>query len=186
MTEEVQLAAEAVAEVAHVTEATGGLGSLGINLKIFIAQLINFGIVLLVMWKFAYGPIVKLLEERQEKIESGVKSAEKAEKRLIEIEAEQKTILAQARTQASQVLEEARSLSQERKDLMIAKAKDEVASVVTQGKAQLVHEKEQMLRDMRSEIAQMAVSAAQRILAESVDEKTATKLAEGVIDEMTT
>ncbi len=185
MSEEVHLAAEAVAEVAHATEATGGLGTLGINLKIFIAQLVNFGVVLLVLWKWAYKPVVNLLEQRQEKIAQGIKQAEEVEKRVHNLESEQKKVIAEARAEATSILEEARASADERKGKLLSKAKEEVQSVVQKGKAQLAAEKDQMIRDARDEIAKIAVEASRKILAESVDTKTAQKLAEGVIDEMT-
>ena len=97
MSQEVQLVTEAV----QASESTGGLGTLGINLKIFLAQLLNFAIVLVVMWKFAYKPIVKLLEERQEKIARSVKQADDVEKRVQELEVEQKQVIATAKSEAA-------------------------------------------------------------------------------------
>lgn len=177
MSQEVQLAVEA-------TEAVGGIGTLGINLKIFLAQLFNFAIVLLVMWKWAYKPIVKLLEERQEKIEKSVKQAREIEKRVVEIEKEQKTVIATAKTEAAKILDDVRATAEDRKKALLEKAKEEVKAVVVQGKLQFQAEKSQMIQDAREEIAKIAVEAARKILQESVDEKQAQKLAESVVDKM--
>jgi F-type H+-transporting ATPase subunit b len=177
MSQEIQIAAEA-------TQATGGLGALGINLKIFLAQLLNFAIVLIVMWRFAYKPIVKLLEERQEKIERGVKQATEVEKRVQDLEREQKEVIITAKSEAAKILDEARAVAQDRKKELLAKAKDEVKSVVTQGKIQLEAQKGQMIQEARAEIAAIAVEAARKILEDDVDEKKATKLAESVVDKM--
>ena len=67
---------------AETVEATGGLGSLGLNVKIFIAQLINFAIVVLVLWKWVYNPIVALLEKRQTTIEKSLKEAKEIEEKM--------------------------------------------------------------------------------------------------------
>lgn len=184
MSVEIQQAAEAAQEVASATEATGGLGTLGINLKIFLAQLLNFAIVLLVLWKWAYKPIVKLLEERQEKIEHGVKQADDVEKRVQDLERERHEVMATAKSDAAKVLEDVRVTADERKKELLAKAKEEVKGVVAQGKAQLEAQKVQMIQEAREEIAAIAVEAARKILADGVDEKKATKLAEGVVDKM--
>lgn len=184
MSQEIQQAAEAVQEVAHVTEATGGLGTLGINLKIFIAQLINFTVVLLVLWKWAYTPIVKLLEERQEKVANSVKQAEEVEKRVLDLESEQKEVIATAKSEASKILEEARLSAEDRKKALLESAKKEVQGVVVQGKAQLQAEKEQMIRDAREDIAFIAVEAARKILADGIDEKKAGALAQKTVDTM--
>ena len=62
------------------------LTKLGIDLKLLVAQIVNFLILLLVLYKFAYGPIVAMLEKRQKKIEKGLKEAEEAHKKLEESE----------------------------------------------------------------------------------------------------
>ncbi|NQV89955.1 F0F1 ATP synthase subunit B [Candidatus Uhrbacteria bacterium] len=184
MSQEIQQAAEVAQEVASVTEATGGIGTLGINLKIFIAQLINFTLVLLVLWKWAYGPIVKLLEERQEKVAKSVIQAEEVEKRVQDLEVEQKQLIATAKSEATKILEEARVSADDRKKMLLEAAKKEVQGVVLQGKAQLQAEKEQMIRDAREDIALIAVEAARKILTEGVDEKKAGVLAQKVVDSM--
>ncbi len=171
-------------EVQIATQAASGIGTLGINLKIFIAQLINFTVVLLVLWKWAYTPIVKILEERQEKIEKGVKQADAAQQRLLEIEKEHASMIAQSKNESARMMEETHAHSQERKKIMLEKAKEEVRDVVAQGKEQLHAQKEQMIREAREEIAQIAVSCARKILDEAVDEKKAMKLAQEVVDGM--
>lgn len=180
MSQEVQLAAEAV----QASESVGGLGTLGINLKIFLAQLFNFAIVLLVLWKWAYKPIVKLLEERQEKIERSVKQADDVEKRVQDLERERHEVMTTAKSEAAKVLEDVRVTGDARKKELLAKAKEEVKGVVAQSKLQLEAQKVQMIAEAREEIAAIAVEAARRILADGVDEKKATKLAERVIDDM--
>ena len=184
MTEEIQLAAEAVTEIAEVTKATGGIGTLGINLKIFVAQLINFTVVLLVLWKWAYTPIIKLLDERAEKIEQSVKKADDIDQRVQELAAEQKTIITEAKSEASKIMDQTKVDADERRKVLLDKAKADVGAVVAQGKAQLQTEKENMISEARVEIGAIAVEAAKKILAEAVDEKKATKLAEDVVNEM--
>ncbi|MCR4313884.1 MAG: ATP synthase F0 subunit B, partial [Candidatus Uhrbacteria bacterium] len=153
MSQEVQLAAEAV----QASESVGGLGTLGINLKIFLAQLLNFAIVMIVLWKWAYKPIVKLLEERQEKIERGVKQAQDVEKRVGDLERERHEVMATAKSEAAKVLEDVRVSADERKKELLAKSKEEVKGVVAKGKAQLEEQKVQMIQEAREEIAAIAV-----------------------------
>ena len=81
------------------------LNKLGIDYKLLIAQIINFLVLLFVLWKFAYGPILAILEKRQKKIEKGLADAEAAEKRLEESEKKQKEVLRKARTEAKEIVE---------------------------------------------------------------------------------
>ncbi len=173
------------AAVAEAHEATGGLGTLGINLKIFLAQLVNFGIVLFVLKKFAFGPIVKALDERSAKIEAGLKQAVDADVRMAKIEAERTDVVATAKKESMEILVAARADAELVKQDLIEKAKREVERVVVQGKAQLKLERETMMREMRKDIVDLAVDAARKILSESVDEKKAQSLAEEVVRKMT-
>ncbi len=168
----------------EVSEATGGLGSLGINLKIFIAQLVNFAIVLFVLWKWAYTPLVKLLDERSSRIEKSMKQADEIEKRMTEIEEDQKRIVTEAKTEASVILDQARTDADRRKRELFDTAKAEVARVVSQGKEQLQMEKINMIRDAKSEIVEIVIAAATKVLKDSVSEKTSHKLAQDVVEKM--
>ncbi len=182
MSQEIQNAAVAVQEVAHVAEATGGLGTLGINLKIFLAQLVNFLVVLLVLRKWAYGPIIKMLDKRSEKIEQSMKHADEIEKRMESTRHEQKDILKLAKTEAVKIIETARTQSEKQSEKMITNAKNEVQQVVQKGKIQLQTEKTQMIQDVKKEIAQIAVEASKKILEDAIDEKKSQKIAEDVVE----
>ena len=171
--------------VSQTVEASGGIATLGINLKIFIAQLINFVVVLLVLWKFAYAPIIKMLDARSKKIEESMKNAADIEKRVRELEVEQKEVIAKAKSEAAHILETAQADAESRKQELVAATKKEVEQIVARGKEQLNAEKENMVRDARAEIVTIAVSATKKILEETVDEKKSSALAEAVVKKMT-
>jgi len=181
---ETNLTTELANETVKTVEATGGLGMLGINLKIFIAQLINFVVVLLVLWKWVYQPLVKLLDDRASRIEKSMKQTQEIEERLAKSEKEQKHILVQARGEAASVLEQARTDAENRKKELIDCAKQEVQRVVTQGKEQLKAEKVTMIKEAKSEIVEIAIAAAEKILKESVDQKSSQKFAQEVVDKI--
>ncbi len=172
-------------ETTEVVEETGVLGTLGIDGGIFVAQLVNFLIVLLVLWKFAYKPIVKMLDQRSERIEKSIRDAEHVEKRVAALEDERKEIVAEARAEAAKVMELARADAEAMRTDMVEKAKREVERVVVNGKAQLKADQEAMMREARKELADIAVSAAKRILADGVDEKKSASLAEEVVRKLT-
>lgn len=179
-TPELELATTA----AETVEATGGLGMLGINLKIFIAQLVNFLVVLVVMWKWVYTPLVKLLDERSKRVETSVKQADEIEVRLKQVEIDQKRIIAEAQTDAASMLEQAKVQADERKKELLENAKAEVQKIVTQGKEQLRAEKVAMLKDAKAEMVDIAVEAAKAILKDAVNEKKSRELAEDLVKKM--
>lgn len=172
-------------ETTEVVEETGALGTLGIDGGIFVAQLVNFLVVLLVLWKFAYKPIMKMLDQRSERIEKSMKDAEHVEKRVAALEDERKQVVTEARVEAAKVMETARTDAEAMKTEMVEKAKREVERVVVNGKAQLKADQEAMMREARKELAAIAVAAAKKILADGVDEKKSASLAEEVVRKLT-
>lgn len=165
-------------------EPTGGIATLGINLNIFIAQLVNFVVVLLVLWKFAYKPIVKILDDRSKKIELCLFQANEVDARMKKLEIEQKEIIATAKREATLILEAAKQEAEARKLELISSAKKDVEYVVIKGKEQLRSEKTQMLQDAKTELIEMVVSATKKILEKEVDEKASQKIAAEVIAKM--
>lgn len=156
-------------------------GQFGINGQIFTAQLINFLIVLVVLWKFVYKPIIKMLDERTEKIEKSIKHADEIEKRVELIEKEKEEIISQAQKQAQTIIETAHSQGQARQDEIIQSAKKEVERVIAKGKDQLAEEKNIMMKEMKKEIVDLALKATTRILKDQVDEVKSKSLAEETI-----
>jgi F-type H+-transporting ATPase subunit b len=167
-----------------MVEETGGIAALGINLKLFIAQLIHFVIILLVFWKWVYGPIVKMLDKRAKTIEDSIKQAKDVEERVAKLEAERAAIITTAKAEASHRLEESQTAAEARRNEILSEAKTQVENVVRAGKEQLVREKEVMIQDAKKEIAEIAVKAAEQILKDSVSEKVSKKMAEEAVEKL--
>ncbi len=163
----------------------GVAGQFGLNGQIFIAQLVNFAIVFIVLWIFAYKPILKILDERKEKIEKSMKQAEEMDKRVSAIEDEKGEILASAKKEAQKIAEEAQKIGEARRIEIIEAAKREVERVITKGKQQLSEEREAMLRDVRKDIVSIAIKASARILNDQIDESKSQSLAEEIVRKMT-
>src|SRR3954470_20208613 len=81
----------------------------GFNTSLFVSQVISFLIVAFLLKKFAYNPIVQVLEERRQRIAEGLANAEKIKQELAQTEASRQQILNQANTQANKLIEEARA-----------------------------------------------------------------------------
>ncbi|MEK7452295.1 MAG: F0F1 ATP synthase subunit B [Patescibacteria group bacterium] len=167
-----------------MSEPTSGIATLGINPQIFLAQLFNFVVVLLVLWKFAYKPLVKILDDRSKKIEDSLNMSKDVALRVSALEKDQKNLIANAKSDAAQILDMARTEAETRKQEMLASAKTEVERVVLQGKEQLRAEKINMIREAKAELIQIAVAATKKILEESIDEKKSSLLAEDVVKKM--
>jgi len=145
--------------------------ALGLNIQILVAQLINFSILLFVLWKFGYGPMAKFLEERKDKIEKGIEDAESAGKKLKEIEEKEKEVLKTAKKEAAIILEKAREQSEENKKKAVEKAKAEIGQIINKEKETIALEKARTLKELRGEMAELIMQATEKIILEKMDGK---------------
>lgn len=132
-----------------------------------------FLLVFIILWKWGFPAIIKMVNDRKEFIDSSLKKAHEANEKLANIQKESESILQQAREQQAQILKEAG----ETRDAIVAKAqekaKDEGARLLSEAKAEIEAEKQNAIRDIRAQVATLSVQIASKILQEklSTDDK---------------
>lgn len=157
------------------------LKNLGINGKLLIAQIINFLVLLFVLYKFAYGPVLNMLDKRAKKIEKGLKDAEEAKRKLDEIENSEKEILNKAKKEAQAIIKKSEEAAlRSAKEIEIS-AKDQSERIITEAKKQIDHEKDKVIKEAKSEIAGLVVSATEKIIGERLNSDKDKELIEKVI-----
>jgi F-type H+-transporting ATPase subunit b len=175
--EAVQHAAEAAQsaapEAGHATEeaAAGPLGTLGVNWKLFLAQLVNFGIVLFVFWKWVVKPLGATLTARQEKIESGLKNAAYMEDEKRKFEEWKVGEMQKVRTDAEKVLKTATDTAEKIKQETVTGAQAQANKIIEQAKSAIEGEKTQMLKEVKASVAELVVMASEKILKSKLDSK---------------
>lgn len=140
-----------------------------IDWKLIIAQLVNFGIVLFVLKKFAYGPMLKLMTERTEKIEKGIENAEAASKKLTEITEKEKAVLVEARKQAQEIVANAEAQALKNKEEIIAEAKTQGEKILADSAKKIEQEKNQMMQEVKGQIAELVIGATSKIVDVKID-----------------
>ncbi len=144
---------------------------LGIDWKLFLAQLLNFGVILFVLWKWVFGPVSKALTDRTEKIEKSVRQAKEIEEKLKETEALKLAQIEQARKEASQIVDKAVLAASQAKDEILKEAKNISEKLTEQTKRQLADEKVKLLQEVREEAATLVVMATEKIIKEKIDQQ---------------
>jgi F-type H+-transporting ATPase subunit b len=147
------------------------MAKLGVNLGYLIFQILNFTIVCILLYAWAYKPILNMLEKRKNKIAQGLEDARIASEARANAEQEAAKILAEAQNKASQVVHEsterAEAAALEIRATAVAEAtKEREASL-----AEVQIERDRMLGDLRAQIAALAIAAAQKLVGEALDEK---------------
>lgn len=159
-------------------ESAGFVGTLGLNWKLFLAQAVNFGIVVFVLWKWVLGPVGKGLEERRERIAKSLKDAEEVETRLREAEAQYESRITEARKEAGRMMEETKLVSEKLKAEIIESGKTEAAKLTEHGRKAIEAEKEEALREIREAAAELVAVATEKVIREKLDEARDRKLIE--------
>jgi F-type H+-transporting ATPase subunit b len=167
------------------SEDPGILGTFGLRGDLFAAQLVNFLLVLIVLWRFVYKPMLAMLDKREQAIAKSMKDVEEISARVKASESERNAVLTETRKEAQAIIEAAMHETDIRKNEMIEAAKREVEHVIARGKEQLIAEREASMLAMRKDIIDIAVRAAAKIATEGMTQKKSQSLAEEVVRKMT-
>ena len=163
-------------------EHKGGL--LDIDPGLIIWTLITFGLLLVLLGRFAWKPIIKALQEREEKIKSSLEEAEKARRDAEGLIAKNNEVLAQAEREAQEIARKAKETADKLKSEITEQAKTEAAKLIASAKKEIDNEKNTALAFLKGEVAGMAVQAAGKIIAVNLDAEKHKKLVDDFIKEI--
>lgn len=147
------------------------MAALGINLGFFLFQVFNFGIVLVLLYAWAYKPIINMLENRKKKIAQGIEDARVAAEARANAEKDAREIIAKAQTEASQKVREATERAESAARDVMAQAEASAVKIREDALAEAEQERDRILSDVRGQIAALAMAATQRLIGEALDEK---------------
>lgn len=140
----------------------------GVTWQLLISQIVLFVIVALALKKFAYGPILKVLEERKHKIAEGLANAEKIKQELANAQAKSQEILTQAGSQANKMIEEARAAAAKVQEAetqkAIAAANQIVAKAKEASEAELVRMKAELRKELVRLVAETTAKVSGKVL----------------------
>lgn len=147
------------------------LKQFGIQPVLLIAQIINFGILVFVLTKFLYKPIIRAIDARRSKIAHSLKQAEEIEKKRSEIQVQIERDLADARSQAEDIIAQAKKGADSKRNELLAQASREAESIVAKAKIQQEREREQMEAEIENRVGDLAVIVARKVISH-LDQKT--------------
>jgi len=136
----------------------------GIDWKLLLAQAVNFLILLVVLKKFAYGPILKILRKRREEIAKGLKFTQEAKERLEKIGEEREVVLKESRIEALQIVSNAERTAKTRQEEIVKEAARKSEAVVLEAKRAIVEEKAKMGEQVYKETRGLVRTALARVL----------------------
>ena len=159
------------------------MAELGINLSSFIAQLVNFLILFLLLSVLAYKPILKMMDERSRRIKESLELAEGAKVQAEKAQEEFKLQIAEASKQGQLVIERAAKTGDEIRERAKVDAQAEAEALISRAKADIRRERDEVIDDLRREFADLTVLAAGKVIGQTLDKTAHRDMINQVLEE---
>ncbi len=133
---------------------------------------IIFTLLLIVLKKFAWKPILKAVDERNNSIEQALKSADKAKKEMEMLNADNERILTEAKKERDSLLKEAREIKEEIINDARNKANGEADKILNSAKEQIANEKMKAITELKNSVAMLSIEIAEKVLKRELKDRT--------------
>ena len=152
----------------------------------FFAQILNFLILLFILAKFAYKPLMKVLDERRARVANDLETAEKTRVEAEALKEQYSKQLAEARTEATAIIDKANKAGQKVHDDYVAHAQAEKDQMMAAAKQTIANEKDQAMTDVRAQVIARATEIAGKVvdqkLNSAADQELVAKTADSVLN----
>jgi len=159
-------------------------GIMDLNPGLTLWTAITFLCLILVLWKFAFGPIGKMLAERESTIRDAIDSARKEREEAEKLLAQQKEALVKAQRDAAELAKRNQQEMEAFRSQLTAQARKEADDLVATARKAIGEERRLAVAQLRAEVADLAGAAAGRIVKSSLDEKTQRQLVDEYIKDL--
>lgn len=167
-----------------VLAAAGGGGLLSVDTTLLWGTLVVFALFAWILGKFAWGPLLKIVDEREKTIREQVDSAQQAAAEAKDLLAQHQEMLKGAGREREEILAKAVKEADGLRADLVGKARAEAEQAVARAREQMGREKEQAITELRAQVADIAVEAASRIVKSSLTEEAQRKLVDDYIREL--
>lgn len=147
----------------------GILAQIGIDFQTIILQALGFLVVLLVLWKFVFGRIGGLLEERQQEITSRMEKLEADQAELDRLNAETRQRLNEIETEGQAKIQAAIDEGNAERQRILDQARQEASAELERARAEIQREKDEAILELRGTVAEIAIDAASKIIDQTLD-----------------
>jgi F-type H+-transporting ATPase subunit b len=164
----------------------GGLASLGINLPVLLAQVVNFVILLGLLYLVAYKPIMRMLDERSRKIKESMEQTEFIKQQAEQAEAETKSRIEAASKEGQELVARALQSGEEVRRDAQQQAKQDAETLISRARSEIQRERDEAIDELRREFADLTILAAGKVIDRTLDKKAHRQIIDKVLEESTT
>lgn len=161
-----------------LAQSSSGIGALGVDGKAFVIQLITFILAFFVLKRYAFQPIIKVLNERRATIEQGVKLGEQMQKEQAEMEAKVEQALRDSRVKADEIISGAQATARASIKEAEDKAKQKADNMLKSAEERIVQETARARHQLEKEVVGLVADTAEAVIKEKVDAKKDASLIE--------
>jgi F-type H+-transporting ATPase subunit b len=158
--------------------------TIGFDWRMALLNLINFLIAFGILYYFLFDRIAEVIKKRQAKMNESVKNAEKIERELQEAQNNAAGIIADAKQEARDIIEEAHSQAEKLGEKMKAEANDEIESMIAKSKRQIERDKQKMYQDLREEISELIVASTEKITKQKAKGSSDKEIVDDLLEEL--
>ena len=159
------------------------MAELGFHWPSLLVYLVNFTILLAILYVVGYKPILRILNQRTERIRGSLEEAERIRTESEERQEEMKKELDQARQEGQVLITQARELADRYRDEERQKAKEEAETFLTRARGDIERERDNAIEEVRQQFADLAIAAAERVVERSLDRDAHREVIEKVLQE---
>jgi F-type H+-transporting ATPase subunit b len=157
--------------------------ALGISVSGLLAQFVNFILLLLILRMVAYKPILRMLDERSERIRESMERAEAVKRQAASTEEEFARRLAEARREGQDIIAQAEKIADRLRQEQLEKTREELDQLRTKALEDIERERERAVTELRRQVADLAVYAAGRVVGRSLDASSHYRLIDDALSE---
>lgn len=171
-----------VAEGASIV--TNIAGKFGVEWKLLIAQIINFVLVVFLLHRFAFKPVLKTLADRQKKIADGLQYTEEMEQKLKEAEKTYADKMKDAEHAAKELIDAARAQAKNYTEHQAQEAIAKAENMIKKAEEAIALEQKQMLFDVRKEVAQLVIKTSEKVLSKTLSDDDQKRFSQSAAQEL--
>jgi len=157
---------------------------LGLDPMALLWQLIAFILLVLLLRKLLYKPVLKMLDDRAARIREGVEDAKKAREMAEKAQEEFEARVAEARKEGQEIITQATQMSEKLRQEILDQARAEAQQLIQKERERLTQEREQTLAELRAQVADLSISVAQKVIGVSLDDAAHRKLIKDVLSDV--
>jgi F-type H+-transporting ATPase subunit b len=164
----------------------GGFAEIGINLPLLVAFIVNFVILFGLLGLVLYKPVMKMLDERSKGIKGSMERAEATKEEYAHAGEEVKRLISKAREDGQALVSQASQIGERLKEEAREGARKEAQVIVDRTRAELEEERDRIIDDLRREFVDISISAAEKVIKETLDKERHRRLIEEALEESAT